>query len=138
MHVLFAAFMATTTASAATAECAWDTQAAPVITATPNTVTIDGQTWSVQGRYARQRFVRHLEDCGQAHGAAEFVEWRRAKRLTNTTLVAGIAFPLIWVASPVSAVLSGQQRDRMVVALGGDPGAGAVEDTLAMATRPVR
>lgn len=138
MHVLFAAFMATTTATAATAECAWDTQAAPAVSATPTTVTIGDETWSVQGRYARQRFVRHLEDCGQAHAAAEFVEWRRRKRITNTTLVAGIAFPLVWVGSPVAAVLAGQQRDEMVVALGGDPGAGAIEDTLAMATRPIR
>jgi hypothetical protein len=136
MHVLFAAFMATTTAQAA--ECAWDTQVAPAISATPTTVRIGDDTWSVQGRHARQRFVRHLEDCGQAHGAAEFIEWRRRKRLTNTTLIAGIAFPMIWVSSPVAAVMSGDQRDRMVRALGGDPGVGAIEDTLAMATRPVR
>lgn len=136
MHVLFAAFMATTTAQAT--GCAWDDPVAPVISATPGTVSIGAETWSVQGRHARQRFVRHLEDCGQAHGAAEFIEWRRRKRLTNTTLIAGIAFPILWVGSPVAAVMAGAQRDEMVRALGGEPGVGAVQDTLALATRPVR
>lgn len=136
MHVLFAAFMATTTAQAA--DCAWDSQVAPAVSATPTTVTVGAETWSVQGRHARQRFVRHLEDCGQAHGAAEFIEWRRRKRLTNTTLVVGIAFPVIWVGSPVAAVMSGQQREQMVRVLSGGTGIGTPEDTLAMAPRPVR
>lgn len=136
MHVLFAAFMAATAARGAT--CAGDMPAAPVVHATPTTVTLGDETWSVQGRHARQRFVRHLEDCGQAPAAAAFIEWRRRKRITNTTLVAGIAFPVLWVGAPVAAVMAGTQRDRMVRALGGDPGAGAVEDTLAMVGRPAR
>lgn len=130
MHVLFATLMATTTAQAT--GCAWDSQAAPPIHATATTVTIGEEIWSVRGRPARQRFVRHLEDCGRAPAAAEFIEWRRHKRITNTTLIAGIAVPLLWVGAPVAAVLAGEQRDRMVRALGGDPGVGAVEESLAL------
>ncbi|MEC7947468.1 MAG: hypothetical protein VX265_07840 [Myxococcota bacterium] len=135
MHVLFVAMMAALGTAQAT-DCAWDDGGSPIVLATPTTITIDDRTWLVRGRNARAAFIRHLEDCGQAAAATEFVEWRRRKRFTNGTLIGGVLVPIVWLASPVVAVLARQQRDRLVRALGGDPGFGVVEGTLTLAMSP--
>lgn len=101
----------------ANASCPWSTIES--VTATMTSVTINGEYYPVKGAAARGTFISVLSQCHVSPAAiAAFQEWRQMRQYTNISAVVGICcFSLALLATPVTAVLAGDRREDLIVAL---------------------
>lgn len=101
----------------ARAECPWTTIES--VTATMTSVTINGDYYPVKGSAARGVFISVLSQCRVSPATiAAFQQWRQMRQYTNIS--AGVGICLFWpvlLATPVTAVMAGDNREDLVVAL---------------------
>jgi hypothetical protein len=101
----------------ARAECPWEKVES--VSATMTSVTINGNFYPVKGGAARGMFLSTLAQCKTNPAAmAAFQEWRQMRQFTNAS--AGIGLCLLWpvlLVTPVTAIMAGNQKDNLVVAL---------------------
>lgn len=115
MTLLLAAVFSSVTHAAT---CPWADADDVTVSATMKTVTVDGATYPVKGKVARQSFARTLGDCDASDAQETFTKWRLSRRLTNWSVVAGVLTggTLLPVAI-IPAVIAGQKQDQLVTAI---------------------
>jgi hypothetical protein len=106
--------------STAHADCPWTKVES--VTATMTSVTINGQYYPVKGSAARGMFVSMLVQCKASPMAIDaFQDWRSMRQATNITagvgLCTSVLFVPLWLAAPVTAVIAGQKKEDLIVAL---------------------
>ena len=116
LSVLFVLLSLVTSGEASADElvCPWTTDSLADATATVKYVQIRDHGIVVRGPQKRQIFEHALEVCGEHDAATRFKSWRRWRRSTNLTLVAGLAYPPIWLASALSMSMAGVRKQQML------------------------
>jgi hypothetical protein len=100
----------------AATDCPWTGELA--VSATMRTVTVNGETWLVQGVLGRHQFYDALVSCGASEAALQFTHWRDARVFTNATAVGGVVVDdRAFLGTLAAAVLAGKHKRQMVEAL---------------------
>lgn len=101
------------------AECVWAGADELDVRATMTRVTINGETYPVRGRKAREDFADLLDACDADGAADEFRRWRALRRGTNVAF--GLSFvpmgPLGVIpvaAAATQAVIAGNVKQAMI------------------------
>lgn len=112
-------FAATLSLMLATAHAGTDCDlAAPKdVSASMTAVYVDGQGHPVSGTRARDDFHQALTECGMGDSSQAFARWRNTRVAVNGTAVAGVLFPPLWIGTVAAALVAGQERERMELAL---------------------
>ena len=117
LHALFAtAILATPSLAAAHDSCPWSGDV--WATATMTTVTVDGETYPVQGQFARTEFHELLVACGAAEAALQFTRWRDARTVTNATAAGGVVIDdRAFIGTLAASLFAGKHKRAMLRAL---------------------
>ncbi len=130
---------ATAAEAAGAGRCPWAGEGAPTVEATMTTVTVNGATYAVRGKKAREAFAETLTACNADAGRESLGKWRAARRNANiygicgpVVLVSAVFMPEFYVAAvflglgagelvavPIFGVQAKRHREKLVSVIAG-------------------